>query len=141
MYAIRSYYVIVGAMVGKLTKIAQGLSVTHAWREAVDRDLIAEAAREVGAPEALVEAVRAAETARFAAEQLGELGLAEAFHRALAVRAIRSLRSRYPGPHRLTVITSYSIHYTKLYEDSPARPAGRQKGEKTCPTIRLPRNR
>jgi cobalt-precorrin-5B (C1)-methyltransferase len=26
-------HIIVGAMVGKLTKIAQGLSVTHAWRE------------------------------------------------------------------------------------------------------------
>ncbi len=97
-------HIIVGAMVGKLTKIAQGLSVTHAWREAVDRDLIADAAREVGAPETLIEAVRAAETARFAAEQLGELGLAVAFHRALAIRAIRSLRSRYPGPHRLTVL-------------------------------------
>jgi cobalt-precorrin-5B (C1)-methyltransferase len=27
-----------------------------------------------------------------------------AFHRALAERAIRSLRQRYPGPHRLTVL-------------------------------------
>ena len=36
-------------MVGKLTKIAQGLSVTHAWREEVDRALIAAAAQEVGA--------------------------------------------------------------------------------------------
>jgi cobalt-precorrin-5B (C1)-methyltransferase len=97
-------HIIVGAMVGKLTKIAQGLSVTHAWRSEVDRDLIAGAALEVGAPPALVEQIRAAETARFAAEGLAELGLAEAFHRALALRAIRSLRQRYPGPHRLTVL-------------------------------------
>ncbi|MBI1905285.1 MAG: cobalt-precorrin-5B (C(1))-methyltransferase [Rhodocyclales bacterium] len=97
-------HIIVGAMVGKLTKIAQGLSVTHAWRGEIDRDLIAGAALEVGAPPALVEQIRAAETARFAAEGLAELGLAEAFHRALALRAICSLRQRYPGPHRLTVL-------------------------------------
>jgi len=97
-------HVIVGAMVGKLTKIAQGLSVTHAWREEIDRELIADAATEVGAPAGVVEQIRAAETARFAAESLAELGLTVAFHRALAVRAIRSLRERYPGPHRLTVL-------------------------------------
>ncbi|WP_407278938.1 cobalt-precorrin-5B (C(1))-methyltransferase [Aromatoleum evansii] len=96
--------VVVGAMVGKLTKIAQGLSVTHAWREEIDRALIAEAATEVGAPPDVVEQIRAAETARFAAESLAELGLTVPFHRALALRAIRSLRDRYPGPHRLTVL-------------------------------------
>lgn len=100
----RMQHIIVGAMVGKLTKIAQGLSVTHAWREEVDRDLIAGAAAEVGAPSELVAEIRAAETARFAAERLAGLGLAVAFHRALAERAIRSLRQRYPGPHRLTVL-------------------------------------
>ncbi len=97
-------HIIVGAMVGKLTKIAQGLSVTHAWREEVDRELIASAAAEVGAPPDLVDEIRAAETARFAAERLAELNLAVAFHRALAERAIRSLRQRYPGPHRLSVL-------------------------------------
>ncbi len=97
-------HIIVGAMVGKLTKIAQGLSVTHAWREEIDRELIASAAEEIGAPPDLVAEIRAAETARFAAERLAELNLAVAFHRALAERAIRSLRERYPGPHRLTVL-------------------------------------
>jgi cobalt-precorrin-5B (C1)-methyltransferase len=97
-------HIIVGAMVGKLTKIAQGLSVTHAWREEIDRELIASAAEEIGAPPDLIAEIRAAETARFAAERLAELNLAVAFHRALAERAIRSLRERYPGPHRLTVL-------------------------------------
>ena len=97
-------HIVVGAMVGKLTKIAQGLSVTHAWREEIDRELIASAAAEVGAPPDLVAEIRAAETARFAAERLAELDLAVAFHRALAERAIRSLRQRYPGPYRLTVL-------------------------------------
>ena len=97
-------HIIVGAMVGKLTKIAQGLSVTHAWRKEVDRDLIAETAAEVGAPAELVEEIRSAETARFAAEKLEQMGLAVVFHRALAQRALHTLRTVYPGPHRLTVL-------------------------------------
>lgn len=96
--------VIVGAMVGKLTKIAQGLPVTHAWRAPLDRDLIAAVAAEVGAPPDLVAQIRAAETARFAAERLESLGLAVTLHRALALRAMASLRQLYPGPHRLTVL-------------------------------------
>jgi cobalt-precorrin-5B (C1)-methyltransferase len=96
--------VYVGAMVGKLTKMCQGLAVTHAWKAAVDRGILAAAAREVGAPDDLVEEIRAAETARFAAERLAAIGLAEAFHRVLAGRAIRSLKSRYPGDYRLTVL-------------------------------------
>lgn len=94
----------VGAMVGKLTKMCQGLAVTHAWKAAVDRDILAEAAREVGAPADLTEAIRAAETARFAAERLADLGLTEAFHRRLARRAIRSLKARHPGDYRLAVL-------------------------------------
>ncbi len=97
-------HVILGAMVGKLTKIAQGLSVTHAWREEVDRDLLAETAEGIGAPAELVAEIRAAETARFAAERLEQLGLSEAFHRGLAQRALHTLRRAYPGPHRLTVL-------------------------------------
>jgi cobalt-precorrin-5B (C1)-methyltransferase len=97
-------HIIVGAMAGKLTKIAQGLSVTHAWRKEVDRDLLAETATKVGAPASLVEEIRAAETARFAAEKLEQMGLASAFHRALAQHALKTLRKIYPGPHRLTIL-------------------------------------
>lgn len=94
----------VGAMVGKLTKMCQGLAVTHAWKAEVDRDILADSAREVGAPPDLIEEIRAAETARFAAERLAKLGLAEAFHRQLAIKAIRSLTTHYPGAYRLTVL-------------------------------------
>ena len=97
-------HIVVGAMVGKLTKIAQGLPVTHAWRKEVDRDLIAEVAAEVGAPAELVAEIRSAETARFAAEKLEQMGLAVVFHRTLAQRALRTLRTVYPGPHKLTVL-------------------------------------
>jgi cobalt-precorrin-5B (C1)-methyltransferase len=96
--------VYVGAMVGKLTKMCQGLAVTHAWKAEIDRDLLADAATAVGAPPELVEEIRAAETARFAAEKLAALDLTVAFHRELACRAIRGLKSDYPGPYRLTVL-------------------------------------
>lgn len=94
----------VGAMAGKLTKMGQGLSVTHAWKAEIDRDLLAESAQEVGAPPDLVEEIRAAETARFAAERLAALGLTVDFHRALAKKAIRSLKSCYPGSYHLTLL-------------------------------------
>nr|MBL8411575.1 cobalt-precorrin-5B (C(1))-methyltransferase [Dechloromonas sp.] len=96
--------VYVGAMVGKLTKMCQGLSVTHAWKAEIDRDILAESAQEVGAPADLVDEIRAAETARFAAERLAVLGLAEAFHRQLAKKAIRSLKGQYPGDYHLAVL-------------------------------------
>ena len=94
----------IGAMVGKLTKMCQGLAVTHAWKAEVDRDILADSAREVGAPDDLIEELRAAETARFAAEKLAALGLTEAFHRQLARKAIRSLKGQYPGAYRLAVL-------------------------------------
>ena len=96
--------VYVGAMAGKLTKMGQGLAVTHAWKAEIDRDLLAECAQEVGAAPDLVEEIRAAETARFAAEKLLALGLSVEFHRALAKKAIRSLKTCYPGPYQLTLL-------------------------------------
>jgi cobalt-precorrin-5B (C1)-methyltransferase len=96
--------IIVGAMVGKLTKIAQGLPITHAGRGEVDRSLVAEAAAEAGAPPDLVSEIGSAVTARFAAERLRTLSLAVPFHRALAANANRSLRRCYPGPYRLSVL-------------------------------------
>lgn len=100
----RMQHIIVGAMVGKLTKIAQGMQVTHAWKEEVDRGLLADVAEKIGAPAALAAEIRAAETARFAAERLDELGLSVAFHRELAKRALHMLRTTHPGSYRLTVL-------------------------------------
>ena len=96
--------VYIGAMAGKLTKMGQGLAVTHAWKAAIDRDLLADCAHEVGAAPDLVEEIRNAETARFAAERLAVLGLSVDFHRALAKKAIRSLKTCYPGAYALTVL-------------------------------------
>jgi len=114
--------IVVGAMVGKLTKMCQGLAVTHAWKAEIDRDILAESAREVGAPVDLVEEIRAAETARFAAERLATLGLAVAFHQQLAKKAIRSLKDRYPGPYHLTVLVcDFEGHFICRVEEEDAQ--------------------
>jgi len=122
--------VILGCMVGKLTKIAQGLAVTHAWRKEIDRDLLAEAAAEVAAPAALVAEIRAAETGRFAAEKLAALGLAVPFHRALAQRAWTSLTARYPGRFELEVLVCdfegqpiLTLRHAEAAATQAARPA------------------
>ena len=96
--------VVIGCMVGKLAKMAQGETMTHARRAEVDRDLLAEVARDCGAPAELCADIRRAETARYAAERLAELGLASAFHQALAQRLIGTLAARYPGQFDLRVL-------------------------------------
>ena len=114
-------HIIIGAMAGKLTKMGQGLAVTHAWKAEIDRDLLAQCAQEVGAAPDLVEEIRNAETARFAAERLAALGLAVDFHRALAIKAIRSLKSCYPGTYRLTVmVCDFDGNFIVRVEDEEA---------------------
>jgi len=96
--------VIIGGMVGKLTKMAQGEVITHANRKAVNTDLLAELADAIGAPSALCEEIRGAETARFAAEKLEEIGLADKFYQALAERTIATLKARYPSEFTVRVM-------------------------------------
>jgi cobalt-precorrin-5B (C1)-methyltransferase len=96
--------VVIGGMVGKLTKIAQGETITHANRAEVDTALLAELAASVGAPADECAAIAAAETARFAAERMQALGLLEAFHTALARQVVQTVTARYPGRFRLDVL-------------------------------------
>lgn len=98
------HQVVIGCMVGKLAKMAQGETMTHARRAEVDRDLLAAVARDCGAPTAVCADIRRAETARYAAERLAELGLAGAFHQALARRLIATLAARYPNRFDLRVL-------------------------------------
>ena len=98
--------VVLGVMAGKLTKIAQGETITHANRSEVDTDLVAEIGRRIGAtPEDCV-AMAASETARFGAELMVERGLGDAFHRALAQAAIDTLTApnRYGRAFQLRVM-------------------------------------
>lgn len=97
-------HVVIGAMVGKLTKIAQGETITHAGRNPVDTHLLAELAHKAGAGDEVCEDIRRDETARYAAERMAELGLAQAFYAELGKRAIETLLSRYPGKFSLKVL-------------------------------------
>lgn len=98
--------VVLGVMVGKLTKIAQGETITHANRNVVDTDLVAEIAQQIGASAEDIAAIAAAETARFGAELMVERGLGDAFHHALAQRAIDTLTApdRYGRAFALRVL-------------------------------------
>lgn len=83
--------VVIGGMVGKLTKIAQGETITHANRAKVNTALLAEIASSAGASTETCTAIAEAQTARFASETMAEHGLADAFHHGLAQRVIDTL--------------------------------------------------
>lgn len=96
--------VVIGGMVGKLTKIAQGETITHAGRAEVDTGLLADIAASLGAAPDVCDAIRQNETARYAGERMNALGLGSAFHTALAQRVIQTLRTRYPDQFDLKVL-------------------------------------
>ncbi len=96
--------VLIGGMAGKLTKMAQGETITHAGRNPVNTGFVADIAAEVGAPIDICDTIRNGQTARYAAELLGELGLAEAFYQKLAQRVIGTLSDSYPGLFELQVL-------------------------------------
>lgn len=98
--------VVLAVMVGKLTKIAQGETITHANRSEVDTDLVAAIGRRIGASDEDCAAMAASETARFGAELMVERGLGDAFHHALAQAAIDTLTApdRYGQAFRLRVL-------------------------------------
>lgn len=95
--------VIIGGMIGKLTKMAQGETITHANRCEVNTGLLADIACECGAPADLCEDIRSNETARYAGDRMIEWGQGELFHRRLAERVIDTLSGRYPQQFEITV--------------------------------------
>jgi len=97
-------HIIFGGMVGKLTKIAQGETITHANRNAVNTDLLAELVAGVGAPEEVCEDIRAGQTARYASERMQESGLLQEFYQALGERVIETLGRRYPGKFDIRIL-------------------------------------
>jgi cobalt-precorrin-5B (C1)-methyltransferase len=101
---LKMKHVIIGGMVGKLTKMAQGETITHANRNAVDTDLLAGLVARLGVDESVCEDIRNAETARYASERMEELGLIDEFHHALAEKVIETLIDRYPDSFDLTVM-------------------------------------
>jgi cobalt-precorrin-5B (C1)-methyltransferase len=65
-------------MVGKLTKLAAGVLMTHYTRSAIDRDLLSRITADVGGSVDLVEQVREANTARQAYQLWAEAELLDA---------------------------------------------------------------
>lgn len=70
-------------MIGKLTKLAGGVLMTHYTRSAVDTDVLADITRRAIGDDALAERVRAANTARHAYEVWHEAGALGACGKAL----------------------------------------------------------
>ncbi|WP_347987756.1 cobalt-precorrin-5B (C(1))-methyltransferase [Methylomonas sp. AM2-LC] len=96
--------IVIGGMVGKLTKMAQGEKITHANRNPVDVELVADIARTIGAPEEICLAIAGQETARYASECMEQLGLEHEFHIELAKRVIATLENRYPGRFNIAIL-------------------------------------
>jgi len=120
--------VVLAVMVGKLTKIAQGETITHANRSEVDTDLVADIARRIGATPEDCAAIAAAETARFGAELMVERGLGDAFHHALAQAAIDTLTApeRYGRAFQLRVLVcDFSGNQVADVWSAPALPQER----------------
>jgi len=123
--------VVLAVMVGKLTKIAQGETITHANRSEVDTDLVAAIARRIGAAPEDCDAIAAAETARFGAELMVERGLGDAFHQALAQAAIDTLTApdRYGRAFQLRVmVCDFSGVQVADIWSAPALPQQRPAG-------------
>lgn len=99
-------HIIIGGMVGKLTKIAQGETITHAGRSQVNTQMLADMARDIGAPEDACSEIAVAPTARFAIERLQPLGLDITLQTAIAERVITTLSGRYPGRFSIKVLVS-----------------------------------
>ncbi|MCK5830767.1 MAG: cobalt-precorrin-5B (C(1))-methyltransferase [Methylococcales bacterium] len=96
--------VVIGGMVGKLTKIAQGETITHANRNAVNTGLLAEIATDIGVSDEICAEIRQSTMARYASERMEELGLINPFYQALGQRVIETLQTRYEGKFHLRVL-------------------------------------
>ena len=97
-------HIILGGMIGKLTKIAQGEIITHARRNPVNTELLADISATVGADKSVCDEIAAGETARFAGECMEELGLSDAFYTELSKRVVNTLKKRYPEKFQYTVL-------------------------------------
>jgi len=111
-------HIIICGMVGKLTKMAQGEIITHARRNPVNTQLLAEIAASIGAEQSVCDEIAANETARFAGERMQELGLSTRFYHALSQRVIRTLQKRYPKQFTYTVLVcDFDGNKLAHYED------------------------
>ena len=98
----------ISGMMGKLSKMAAGTRMTHAKGSKVDMGLLAGLAEQVGAPDALREAILAANTGRHVQELVTVAGLGPAFFAALCERAsvmqAAHLQGRFESPPAVHVL-------------------------------------
>ncbi|MBF0454526.1 MAG: cobalt-precorrin-5B (C(1))-methyltransferase [Magnetococcales bacterium] len=97
-------HVIVAAMVGKLAKIGQGMENTHAHKNSLDMQRVAQLAAQAGANKNSCRLIAQGVTVRHAADHLAEQGLESPFYQLLAQEAIESMQSRLPAECRATVL-------------------------------------
>ncbi len=90
-------------MVGKITKLAAGVMMTHFRRSAVDTELLAAVAREAGAPEPVVTAATETNTARHFYEACVAAGATEPL-RLLCQRAAAACRAHVEGALEVEVV-------------------------------------
>ncbi len=90
-------------MVGKITKLAAGVMMTHYRRSAVDTGLLASVARQAGAPEAVVAAATETNTARHFYETCVAEGIVEPL-RLLSARAAAACRAHVEGALEVEVV-------------------------------------
>src|SRR5205814_9656667 len=90
-------------MAGKIAELAAGVMMTHFHRSKVDGDLMAEVAREAGAPPPVLDAATATETARHFFEVCVERGCVEPLE-LLCRRARRNCRAHVEGALDIDVV-------------------------------------
>lgn len=88
---------VVVAMIGKLSKMADGKTMTHAAGSEVNMELLAEIAASLGAREQVIAEIRSANTARHVLELAQREGV-DGLATALAARAARTLQLHAGGP-------------------------------------------
>lgn len=99
--------VTLAGMVGKLSKMADGRTMTHAAGSEVDTALLADLAASIGASSALQDEIRAANTARHVQELVTAHGLGgffDALCERVAIVLGEHLAARHPNPPDLRVI-------------------------------------
>lgn len=87
--------IIMAGLMGKFSKLATGVTQTHAAGSQVDFEFLSKVAREAGAPESLVESISKANTARHAGELAAEAAFFP-FFEALCQRILGHL-TKIPG--------------------------------------------
>jgi len=112
------HHIIIGGMVGKLTKIAQGEVITHARRNPVNTQLLADIAAKIGAEKSICDSISQNETARYAGEVMEELGLSTEFYQELSRRVVNTLKKRYPDQFCYSILVcDFEGQKLSHYED------------------------